>query len=223
LRVSGRNLSVILMLIATMGVSLWLMFNLVIYGGNVGSYGLIGLFAIALLGHVTVVAKDTFIPVFLSLTGFYHPALLGLSAGVGGAIGETVTYYWGLSIRETLRGGIPNSKNDRVSEWIKKYGLLAVLLVAASPLPDTPIILLAGSAKLPLGKLLAIEVVGKVLWYSVGAYFGERVFAFMSASLGQITTSLLIFAFSLILCVLLYSDRLRRKVLSLPWILTEKR
>ena len=198
-------------LVLTMLISALLMFSLIERRTDLGGYGLLGVFSIALLGHITVIAKDLFVPLFISLTVMYHPLILGFVAGVGGAIGETVTYCWGFSIRKALNR---RDIDDRVSSLIRRYGFLAVFVVAASPLPDTPIILLAGSAELPLIKLLAAEILGKVLWYSAGAYLGSSIFTFMSTSLGQLASSLLIFTFSLVLCVVIYSKRLRLKAFS---------
>jgi len=203
----------VLALALTMLLSAFLMYNLLFVGAELGGSGLLGVFLASLFSHLTVVARDLFVPVFLSLTAAYHPVALGFSAGVGGAIGETITYYWGLSIRRAVEKNADQTE-DRVSKWIRKYGLLATFLVAASPLPDTPIILLAGSAKFPLLRLLAVEVFGKTVWYSAGAILGGAIFTQMSMSLGALASSLLIFAASLTLCAAVYSRRIRDKIFS---------
>lgn len=198
----------------TMLLSALLMYNLLLGEAEVGGFGLLGVFLASLFSHLTVVARDLFVPVFLSLTGVYHPVALGFSAGVGGAVGETVTYYWGLNIRRAVWKKAADQPEDRVSRWVRRYGLLAAFLAAASPLPDTPIILLAGSAKLSFLRLLAVEVFGKTIWYSAGAFLGGAIFAQMAASLGTFVSSLLVFAASLTLCVAVYSRRVRSVVFS---------
>ncbi len=62
-----------------------------------------------------------------------------------------------------------SAAEDRIARWINKYGLWTVLLVALTPLPDTPVIILAESRKLPFSKLTVVEVFGKSILYSVGA------------------------------------------------------
>ena len=129
-----------------------------IQGDSLGQLGLLGVGIAAMLSHLTVVARDMFVPLFLPLASIYHPIVLGTAAGTGAAIGEVTTYFLGWGVAESLE---PLSESeDRIARWINKYGLWAVLLVALTPLPDTPIVILAGSRKLPFTKLAIVEVIG---------------------------------------------------------------
>jgi membrane protein YqaA with SNARE-associated domain len=142
-------------------VSAVILYEMLIAGSLLQEAGLAGVFLASMFSHLTIVGRDMFVPTFLALAPRYHPLLLGLAAGLGGAIGEVSTYYWGLGIKDALKGA---EKDDTLPKWVEKYGLLAVLIVSATPLPDTPIVLLAGSARLPLRKLLVVEASGKTLW-----------------------------------------------------------
>ena len=53
---------------------------------RVEAMGLEGIFVVTLLSHSIVVTRDIFIPLFLALTPFYSPILLGLAAFVGGRL-----------------------------------------------------------------------------------------------------------------------------------------
>jgi uncharacterized membrane protein YdjX (TVP38/TMEM64 family) len=90
---------------------------------------------------------------------------------------------------------------DRIARWINKYGLWAVLLVALTPLPDTPFVILAGSRKLPFGKLAVVEVVGKSILYSVGAVMGGMVYGGLENTLGTVIASALMVIGSLIFSI----------------------
>ena len=116
-----------------------------------GDYGLIGIFVMALLSHLTIIARGLFLPAFLSLTQIYNPLTLGLAAGLGGGIGEMITYCWGLGIKKTLTS--INEHADPLPKWAERYGLIVALLFASSPLPDTPIMLLAGALRFPPHKI----------------------------------------------------------------------
>ena len=166
------------------GVVLW---RWTINPETLGQFGLGGIFLASMLSHLTVVARDMFIPMFLPLASVYNPLVLGASAGIGAAIGEITTYFLGWGVAETIQEN--QGEDNRLARWIRRYGLWAVLLVAVTPLPDTPIILLAGSNKLPFGKLFVVECVGKTALYSVGAVVG-------------ITASVLMVAGSLLFCIL---------------------
>jgi len=174
--------------------------------------GLFGVFLASMLSHLTVIGRNMFVPVFLPLTVVYHPLILGPSAGLGGAIGEVTAYYWGLGIREVVKG---DGKDNPLSRWIKKYGLIVILLVSASPLPDTPIVLLAGSARFPLRKLLIVEVIGKTLWYSSGAAVGGVLFTYLSAYLEETILTIVLVVASVAICVIVSWSKTREKVLQL--------
>jgi membrane protein YqaA with SNARE-associated domain len=167
---------------------------------SVGQLGLPGVFLASMLSHLTVVARDMFIPLFLPLASVYHPVVLGASAGIGAAIGEITTYLLGWGVAETLEGD--SDSDNRLTMWIRRYGLWAILLVAATPLPDTPIVLLAGSSKLPFWRLFIVECAGKTALYSLGAVVGGMVFTGLTGSVGGITASALTVVGSLLFCIL---------------------
>jgi membrane protein YqaA with SNARE-associated domain len=155
---------------------------------RVEAMGLEGIFIVTLLSHATMVARDIFVPLFLALTSLYSPILLGVTAGVGGAIGDIIPYLLGLGVAETVeRSG--SKSEDLVGRWIKKYGLLAVLVVAMTPLPDLPVVMLAGTRRLPLHKLLMVEIVGKSVLYSLAAWVGGWIFALLIGAVGSTIAS----------------------------------
>ena len=178
------------------GALLW---RLMVQGEALGRLGLIGVFVASMLSHLTVVARDMFIPLFLPLASVYHPVVLGSVAGTGAAIGEVTTYFLGWGVAESMEA--MSGTEDKIAKWIKKYGLWAVFLVALTPLPDTPIVILAGSRKLPFRRLLAVEVAGKSALYSVGAVVGGAVYGGLESSLGTVVASGLMVVGSLVFCV----------------------
>jgi membrane protein YqaA with SNARE-associated domain len=159
-----------------------------------------------MISHLTVIARDMFIPIYLPLATIYNPILLGLFAGIGAAIGEITTYILGWGVAETIE---ETGDDSRLTMWIKKYGLWAVLLVAITPLPDTPIVLLAGSNKLPFVNLFIVECIGKTTLYSLGAFVGGFFFMGLSNAFGGITASLLMVFASLIFCIAVTWSRSR--------------
>jgi len=167
---------------------------------TLGQFGLGGIFIASMLSHLTVVARDMFIPMFLPLASVYNPLGLRASAGIGAAIGELTTYFLGWGVAESFGEGVED--NSRLSRWIRKYGLWAVLLVAVTPLPDTPIVLLAGSRKLPFAKLFAVECIGKTALYTLGAVVGGIVFTGLTGSVGSMTASVVMVVGSLIFSIL---------------------
>jgi membrane protein YqaA with SNARE-associated domain len=176
-----------------------LLWRLMVQGDNLGQLGLVGILIAALLSHLTVVARDMFFPLFLPLAAVYHPVILGTAAGTGAAIGEVTTYFLGWGIAESIEP--PTESEDRIARWINKYGLWAVLLVALTPLPDTPIVILAGSRKLPFGKLAIVEIVGKSMLYSVAALMGGLVYGGLEDTVGTVIASIFMVVVSLVFSI----------------------
>ena len=194
-----------------------LFYETVMMNNTLGQLGLLGVFFAAFLSNLTVVGRDMFMPVFLPMTLLYNPLLLGAAAGWGGALGLVTTYYGGRTISEAVE---KSNNEDRISEWIRRYGFLAIFIVAASPLPDTPVILLAGSSKFPLSKVIFLEGLGKTLWYTLGALVGGAVFGAMTDLMGSLLTSIVLVVASAVFCILVswrkgrealfrWADRLR--------------
>ncbi len=187
--------------IITAIISGYILFQVITLNVEPGKLGLIGVFLASLLSHLTVIARDMFIPLFMPLTTVYNPLLLGFLAGTGGAIGEVTTYVLGYGVAESIEGQEDKSE-DKILKWIEKYGLWAVLLVSLTPLPDTPIIILAGTKRLPFWKLLFIEILGKTALYSLGAVIGGIVFFTMENTIGEILTSTIVVLTSILFAFL---------------------
>jgi membrane protein YqaA with SNARE-associated domain len=182
------------------GVIVW---QLLFGGGDVTQYGLGGVFLVSLLSHATMVARDIFVPLFLVLSRFYNPLILGAAAGIGGAIGDLVPYVLGLGLAETVSSGVKSKAEETISRWINRYGLWAILLVSMTPLPDMPVIMLAGTRRLPFKKLLLIEAFGKTILYTIAAYVGGTIFEMLIGAVGGLWAQSLVIVGSVIFCFVL--------------------
>lgn len=199
----------IIAVLATAALSAAVLWMLMVQPEGLEKIGLLGVFLASMLSHLTVVGRDLFVPMYVPLTSVYHPLFLGASAGIGAALGEVTTYLLGWGLSETLHN---NQKDGRLAGWVRKYGLWAVLLVAVTPLPDTPLVLIAGSNRLPLGKLFAAECLGKTTLYSFGAVVGGFVFTGLSGIVGGIAASMLVVAASILFCMLVAWEKGRALV-----------
>lgn len=206
-------------LIKLLGAIISMVFSFIILYGrfindnSLGNYGLLGIFLAALFSHLTIVARGLFIPIFLPLTEVYNPVILGLTAGLGGAFGEIVAYYWGSGIKEILNSNWQGKES--LHRRTEKYGLLIALIFASSPLPDTPIMLLAGSLRFSLWKLILIQIIGKTTLYSVGAVVGSIIFMELKSAVEEMITSIIILFASIILCIVVSWGKSREKILKI--------
>ncbi|MBS7606451.1 VTT domain-containing protein [Candidatus Bathyarchaeota archaeon] len=176
------------------------------------NYGLLSVFLAALFSHLTIVARGFFVPLFLSLVETYGPLALGLSAGLGGALGEVAAYYWGRGIKEALS---PDERRNPLPRWAERYGLLVALIFAASPLPDTPIILLAGLLRFPLWKLMLVQVAGKSTLYFLGAVIGGFILMGLKSIVEDVIASTIILIASVVLCIIVSWSKSRERILQI--------
>lgn len=204
-----RALAKIIGATAAVAISLLLLYGVFGERAILREHGLPGIFLTALLSHLSIIARGAFIPVLISLTEFYNPALLGLAAGLGGALGEAAAYYWGSGIRDSFDA----QREKSLSRFTEKYGLLLLFLFASSPLPDTPIVLLAGSFRLPLWRVILIQVIGKTTLYLSGTYIGGLIFMELKSIFDYEITSVILLAISVVLCILVSWRKSRDKIL----------
>lgn len=92
--------------------------------------------------------------------------LCGLSSGLGGAVLVEIFQFMG---REIVLARFPQLAGSEgwqfISHWLKDYGLFALMIVAGSPLPQTPAVFLyALTGPSTLGVLIAIAT-GKTVKY----------------------------------------------------------
>ncbi|MEN2975398.1 MAG: VTT domain-containing protein [Candidatus Caldarchaeales archaeon] len=138
------------------------------------SYAYIGAFTISLLGSlIPFLPLPYLIPVVL-LADRFNPLILGLLAGLGGALGKITSYLLGRFGRRIF-----NTKDRKVSfmaRMIGKYGALAVFLFALTPLPDDIIYIPVGFARLNFLKFMIANTLGKIFLSIIVAYLGKTYF-----------------------------------------------
>lgn len=60
------------------------------------------------------------------------------------------------------------------SRWLSAYGVVALLVIAAAPLPLTPALMFAGISRLPLVEVVLALWIGKLAKYLVYAWLASR-------------------------------------------------
>ncbi|MFW9831551.1 MAG: VTT domain-containing protein [Candidatus Thorarchaeota archaeon] len=134
--------------------------------GPAGVY--LGVFLISIFGNFTVIFPIPYLfilllialqPGFTLIDGF----ILGIIAGAGAAIGETVSWLLGRSQSQSLEESPTGQQILKVREQIEKgYGGFIIFFYAATPLPDDILMIALGATKYPLWKALIFCFFGKV-------------------------------------------------------------
>jgi membrane protein YqaA with SNARE-associated domain len=92
--------------------------------------------------------------------------LCGIASGCAAAVLVEIFHYLGSEIVLARYPELLQLEGWQwASEWLQHYGLIAMLVIAASPMPQTPALLLCALASLPtLGILVAVGI-GKTVKY----------------------------------------------------------
>jgi uncharacterized membrane protein YdjX (TVP38/TMEM64 family) len=134
------------------------------------AYGYPGIFLIMLMANATVILPAPGVAVVFAMGSIFNPILVALAAGTGGAIGELSGYLAGFSGQAIVEN---TQTYDRITPWVKKYGVWAILVLSAIPNPFFDLAgIAAGVAKIPVWKFLLFCWVGQIIKMAMFAYAG---------------------------------------------------
>ena len=154
-------------------------------------YGYLGVFLVSILASATVIAFVPSVPVIFTLGGVLNPFLVGLTAGVGEAMGELVSYFAGRSGHAFfLKGRATSTDNSRglysrLEKLIRTRGSLALFLSSAVFNPFFSMIgATAGAMRFPPWKFFLVVWAGKTVKWTILALVGWGLLAGLLRLLG---------------------------------------
>jgi uncharacterized membrane protein YdjX (TVP38/TMEM64 family) len=159
----------ILALAVVIGITVYI-FSIRDHVQDFAGYGYPGIFLVMLLANATVIIPAPGVAVVFAMGNIFNPIWVALAAGTGGAIGELSGYLAGFSGQALVE----NTKAyNRVSPWVQKYGVWAILVLSAFPNPFFDLAgIAAGVAKIPVWKFLLFCWVGQIIKMSMFAFAG---------------------------------------------------
>jgi len=154
---------------------------------SIAHYEYLGIFLISILGNLLPFLPIPYlIPVFLS-SYFLDPLIISLCVGFGATLGKCFSYLIG-------RGGriLLNEKKRKDFEvfgkLLGKYGVIAVYIFAAFPLPDDIIVIPLGMCKYDFKKFFISLLLGKITLGAIVAFIGKYYFELLSIFIGREST-----------------------------------
>jgi membrane protein YqaA with SNARE-associated domain len=154
-------------------------------------YGYLGAFIISVLASATVIAFVPSVPVIFALGSVLNPFFVGLTAGIGEAIGEFTGYLAGRSgyavfIKSRyVDAGKSKGIYPRLQRWVETRGSLALFLSAAVFNPFFSIIgATAGVLRFPPWKFFLVVWAGKTVKWTVVAILGRWLLFYILHWLG---------------------------------------
>jgi uncharacterized membrane protein YdjX (TVP38/TMEM64 family) len=159
----------ILALLVVIGITVYV-YSIREHVEQFAAWGYPGIFLVMLLANATVIIPAPGVAVVFAMGNIFNPMLVALAAGTGGAIGELSGYLAGFSGQAIVE----NTKAyNRILPWVQKYGVWAILVLAAIPNPFFDLAgIAAGVAKIPVWKFLLFCWVGQLIKMAIFAYAG---------------------------------------------------
>ena len=144
------------------------------YIDDIGVWGYVAAFVVTGLSSATVVMPSPGFAAVLLMAKDLNWLILGISAGIGGALGEMTAYYIGTHGTETLEG---HKSYEWFQKGMKKLGGPIILISALVPLlPVDAAGLIAGAVRYPVVKFLIYLAIGKVVMTATLMFLSAKAF-----------------------------------------------
>ncbi len=150
---------------------------------EIGKWGYLGAFLINGLSNATIILPAPGGIVIAILAQEFNPLLIGIAAGVGGAIGGSTAYMAGAINTASAR----KSRWFKIMDWLmQRYGGLIILAAATLPfLPGDVASLMAGGVRYPLRKYFLLNGIGGVIKMTAIAYAGAEALTWLETLLRE--------------------------------------
>lgn len=135
------------------------------------SFGYAAIFIVSLVSNATLILPVPGLAVTSVMGAVFPPIPVGIVAGLGQAIGELTGYMAGYS-GQTLVDDSP--RYQRLVAWMRRYGALAIFVLALIPNPVFDVAgLIAGALRMPVWHYLLAAAAGKIIKNIAVAYLGD--------------------------------------------------
>lgn len=145
---------------------------------RLGAFGYPGLFLVNIFTSATVILPMPGLALAFAAGSSLNPWLVGLAVGSGAALGELTGYLAGYSGQGLLEH---SAAGQRVQQWMRRYGVGVLFVMAAIPNPFFDIAgMAAGIMRVPVPYFLAACWSGNVIKATTIALVGAETIARLS-------------------------------------------
>jgi len=137
------------------------------------AFGYPGIFLISLLSNATLILPVPGVLFTSAMGAVFNPFFVAICAGTGATLGELSGYLAGFSGQAVIE----NRKwYEWVTDWMKKYGNITILVMAIIPNPLFDIAgMVAGALRMKLWRYLLFSWIGKTIKMLMFAYGGATI------------------------------------------------
>lgn len=139
---------------------------------QLSTLGYFGIFLVSLIGSSTIIFPLPATAFVFGAGAVLNPLILGVVAGTGAALGELVGYGFGWAGRKISKKRL-KERLEKAERMFKKYGgFFALILFAATPLPDDIVGIVSGVLKYEIKRFFIAVLIGKIIFHLILAYAG---------------------------------------------------
>ena len=139
---------------------------------GLAAVGYPGIFLVSLLSNATLILPVPSPLLVFSMGSALPFFLVGLSAGVGEALGELTGYTLGVGGRAVIE---KRETYERLQRWMQRRGALTILVLSIIPNPVFDVAgIAAGSLRYPLWRFLLFCWMGMTIKSTVIAWLGSQ-------------------------------------------------
>jgi len=148
---------------------------------RLSQYGYLGLFVIAAVSSASVLFPVPGLALAFATGGALNPIGIGLAIGTGAAVGELVGYLAGVGGHGLIAD---NSRYQRMSVFMKRYGMWAVFGLAVIPNPLFDIVgIVSGVLRIPVWRFFFACWAGNVIKATAIAFAGMGAFTVLAPAI----------------------------------------
>ena len=147
---------------------------------KMGDWGYLGAFIINGLSSATLVLPAPGGAVIILMARDYDPLLLGITSGLGGAVGSLTAYWVGMQSRNTLERGRLFRFSSRI---FGRVGHLILLIGTSIPfIPMDFASIVAGATRYPLRKYMVYTSIGSIIRMTMSTYGASFYFEWFESA-----------------------------------------
>ncbi len=183
---------------------------------DIFTLGTIGIFVFSFLLNMIPFAgpSNLFIAANISILFHADPILIGTLVALGASVAKTIHYFIIFFVRRYM-GEQKVVRIEKFGKKVMKYKMLAIFVVAATPIPDEPVIIPLGLARYSPVRFFVSYFAGKFGVAVPGAYFGQVGFVIVGSIIGDVWLIILSVALTVAVTVVMLKwdiDEILRRV-----------
>ncbi|MCS7139934.1 MAG: VTT domain-containing protein [Candidatus Nezhaarchaeota archaeon] len=143
-------------------------------------YSYLGVFIASAISNVVLFFPVPYLAalLLLSATTSLNPAIMAVASGLGAGIGKLFAYLVGYSSRRLLKEQ-QKERLEVLASIVGRGGMIAALIVSATPLPDDIVLVPLGAIRYNLWRFWVATTMGKIMIALATCYFGSSIAIFV--------------------------------------------